>query len=1426
MIRRVVVVGLCVVGAGVVLPAQSPDRFEALVGLARVKRDAGDAVAAREYFERARQVQPFDGALRAELFWVVADAAPADAVPIARQLLAERPQAGEIRDRAIAAAVASGDEAAALAFAEAGAATEADRAWWHRRVAESLVRQGRAAAAVAAWERATTRAGAEPSDRAGLALALEASGQYTRATEAWAAVPAAEVQRHDAWRASRMRAVVHAAPVATAAAEAEEWLRAHPDDVTMREMLVELWRRAGRIDLARTALQPLVERADGRRWWRRDVELAREAGDTAGAIARLERLISAGAGTRADRRTLADALIDTNRFDRAAIVLRELAQASDGCDATLLRAMDRLDGATGTVLLIETLNTPACRDEATWIERAVERTTAEGRHVDALVLIERLPAARRATPDLQRLGGQLRLWTGDLRGAAAMLAPVVEQRADDAAAREALVDAHRGLGASYEAWRVALPLMDAVTTPVSRLLMLAELALEADQPAAVDPLLARVPADAASPHVRRALEGRALAALGRPAEAAAVLASIPASERSAATTLTLVDSVYATRGTAAALDTVVASGFYGWAGTGARPDEASVDAPAKDLLARVAMLETLAGSPSAASARRDLAQLDETAPVFVDVEVALAEGRSLDALAALANLPAAADVRRAADLRVTALAGSGNLRAAADALRVLRAERPDFVPFVLREAELAWRLSPGDDTLAAVLALPARFARNRHADVTAARALAFEGRHDDVIAVLGGPTERAQLTTEGRVLMARSLSTLGRATDALAMLNGLDLRGSSAIFGAELVTEVEGQAAGARAFAALATRVDVSADVYRAWATTTSDLNARRIVLENGVRRFPDHAGILTSLAVVSSALGDRAASREVAARAVERDPLSGEAWYLLIANTAADRTPHELDDVLARFASAAASAPALAVATADRVAALVRSASDPVLVAALSWLRAPIDDAELRLSRDLATARLYAAAERWFEALAAADHAVAAHPEAVSALRLRADVLSWAGRHDEGVAAYDEYLALVPGDVDARRQQARVAGWAGRFRDAERLYAALRAAHPDDRVLAAEADAKRAYFRGRWREAVTRYQHWLSLDSENSEARFELSEALRAAGEVERADATLAALAPEGGHRLATAARDRESWRREPTVTAIADVRSAKGYEGQRLVDVRTTGGRVTSVVGERGRATFAADAASVQVGSAGVTRRGYEIGASGGRRTGHSAIDGRVSVWDVAGPGSAVVQASAGGAWSPADRWTLQIGGDRELLTENIATVDQRLMATGPFAAASFQGPHASLEVRSSWQRLSDGNTRSRVSASASHVLSERLDHVRAIVWADLVDFARPADSYFAPAAFLRVDGGLEYTHRFTQPRFRGDRMDQIAIGYLIGTDSRGAWYQHPSVRLAWEMTSSVALSVRGDLIRSRAYNERALTVSLHLIGGAFSR
>jgi tetratricopeptide (TPR) repeat protein len=1406
---------LALIGAAAApVRAQSSDRFEALVGLARVKRDAGDARAARGYFEQARRLKPFDSSLEAEYFWVLAEVAPAEAVAVGHQLLQQRPAADDVRERTIAAALASGQEATALGLAQAGARREPGRALWHRYVASSLARQGKPAEAVRAWQAAVDAAGAHENDRVGLALALEAAGEYRRALVAWDAVSIEHRRDRADWERSRLRALAHAGPAVDAAVEVDAWVAAHVDDREMREALVDLWSRAGDPARARVALQPLLAGTDRHRWMRRDMELARATGLPAIAIERLEQMATDRAATRVDLLTLIELLIDRKTFTRAGDLIRSVSATTSTCDLDLLPLIDRIPGAQGTSWLIDHLRGRDCRRAPAWTERGIERSTAEGRHAEALALIDTLPTGRRDARPLRRLAGQLQLWTGDAASAARTLAPLVDGDPADLIARDALVDAYRGVGNPYAAWSTALPIVDAPDTPAARLVTLAELALEADRPQAVDALLSRAPAAAAPAPIRLGLQGRALIALGRPADAVRVLSSVPLSELEPPAVLALVDGLHTTRGVDAALGVARSAPLNGTA--------------TRDVVARRGMLELLAGSNDATPASRaDLAALDPTLPAIVDAEVALAQERPFDALAALATLPPGAPSGRVADLRVTALAGSGNLQAALAELQLLRQQRPAFTPFILREAELAWRLDPGRDALAAVLALPGQFPGNWHAATTAARALAFEKRHDDVIAVLGGMGGHEALPIEGRVLMARSLFAAGRAAAALETLVDLQLRGPAEVFRAELIARVEGAEAGERIFRVLAASPDASADLFLAWAALTPDRTRRVAVLEEGARRFAGSASLFESLANARAAAGDRDGSLVAAGQAVAIDAGSGEAWFQLLAGTVAVRPADDLARLIGRFTGIAATRPALAIVTADRTAALVRSASDPLLNAALGWLGMDIADPSLQVSRDLARVRLLAAGQRWFEALQAADDAVVRHPGAAPALRLRADVLSWAGRHDEGIAAYDDYLAVVPADVDARRQQARVAGWAGRFADARRYYDALRARSPGDAAIAAEAEAKTALFEGRWRRAVAAYERWLAVEPGNGEARFELAEALRAAGDVERADATLSSLAPDGGHRLAEAARDREAWRREPSVAMVAGLSSANGYEDQRLLSLRTTGAEMRATFGAEGRTTVTADATSVQAASRDVTRAGYQLGVGGSRRLSRTAaVDALVSLWDVSGPGAAAVQASATAAWSPADRWTLQGGAGRELLLENIATIDRRLAATGGFLGAAFESPSASFGIRSSWQRLSDGNRRARLSVSATRAVSDRWSHVRVIAWADVLDHARATGVYFAPERFLRIDGGLEYTHLFSQPRFRGDRMDQIAVGYLIGTDSRGTLYQHPSVRMGWEMSSSMALSLRADVIRSRSYNEQSLLVSLHLIGGAFSR
>ena len=92
---------------------------------------------------------------------------------------------------------------------------------------------------------------------------------------------------------------------------------------------------------------------------------------------------------------------------------------------------------------------------------------------------------------------------------------------------------------------------------------------------------------------------------------------------------------------------------------------------------------------------------------------------------------------------------------------------------------------------------------------------------------------------------------------------------------------------------------------------------------------------------------------------------------------------------------------------------------------------------------------------------------------------------------------------------------------------------------------------------------------------------------------------------------------------------------------------------------------------------------------------------------------------------------------------------------------------------------------------------------------------------DTYFSPGQFFRLDSGFEYARTLRRPRFRDDRHDQTAIGYLVGTDSRGVLYHHPSARLALEIARGIAIEAKADWIRSSTYRESAFTVSARFFG-----
>ena len=217
MMRRIVVACLLVLAAAAFPAASQDERFGALLGLARVKRDAGDLTAARQYFDAAHRVRPLHGSELAEYFWVLIDVDPRAATGVGQELLSAAPARADVRDALIGAAVSLADETTVVALAAEGRRVDPGTARWPRRLGESYLRAGRASMAAAAYAQAIEAADADPRDRVGLAIALEAAGDVRGAAAAWRHVPDRVTRENPEWVSSRARATAAAMPSRAAA---------------------------------------------------------------------------------------------------------------------------------------------------------------------------------------------------------------------------------------------------------------------------------------------------------------------------------------------------------------------------------------------------------------------------------------------------------------------------------------------------------------------------------------------------------------------------------------------------------------------------------------------------------------------------------------------------------------------------------------------------------------------------------------------------------------------------------------------------------------------------------------------------------------------------------------------------------------------------------------------------------------------------------------------------------------------------------------------------------------------------------------------------------------------------------------------------------------------------------------------------------
>jgi hypothetical protein len=467
------------------------DRFEALIGLARVKRDAGDPAEARRYFEEADRVRELTPSERAEYFWVVAGRDARAALEAAARVLTHLPQDGEIRDRAITEALSLGDESTIVTLASEGARQQPRTARWSRRIAESHLRRGEAAAAAEAYARAGVAPDATDEDRVGLAIALEASRQYGRAAEAWKAIPPAIVSRQLDWQQSRLRSLALGRPSADTAAELEQWLDAHPADADMRRMAAQVWitlREPARAVALLAAGVGSAASTDAD-WLRQAALLARSAELRDQARALADRLASTSGASPADRLVLADILIDTGEYSPASEALHRLP-AAVRCTEPALAIADRVPAEPGLRLLSELLLDSGCSAPVKWLARAIERATAESRFDAALALIARLPVAERTRAENLCLEGQLQLWSGRPADAIPVLEAALRSDAASPAARGALADAYRSVGRYADAWQATQPRVGDSPLTVGRRLAVAEMAIEAERPDAVADLVA------------------------------------------------------------------------------------------------------------------------------------------------------------------------------------------------------------------------------------------------------------------------------------------------------------------------------------------------------------------------------------------------------------------------------------------------------------------------------------------------------------------------------------------------------------------------------------------------------------------------------------------------------------------------------------------------------------------------------------------------------------------------------------------------------------------------------------------------------------------------------------------------------------------------------------------------------------------------
>ena len=1037
--------------------------------------------------------------------------------------------------------------------------------------------------------------------------------------------------------------------------------------------------------------------------------------------------------------------------------------------------------------------------------RAVERLIADGALERALALAQPLASDTGSPISLREQLGVLLHWTGADADAEPVLRRVVAEDSGQLRAATALIEVLRARGDSDGAWSLADRAWRDRSESEFRV-GLAELAFETGRKAEALELARALAHDDLVGARAATVEGAALLALGRPAEARRVLEPlVPASNA----TLPWIDAIAATDGLSAALQAV---------------DRLPVRAHAMwvDVNARRAVWHARLGHREEAG--RWLLEVEAVDPLrglLTRAEMALGAGRPIDAEAHLRTVLATAPQNlRALDGLSTALAEQGRWTEALAALAELRTRRPTETRWTIRDAEWRYRQAPstrGMQTLERVVA--------DHSSSDGASALArayfVAGDFTRAAATLSA---LPSLPEYDKVLLARSLRSLGRPADALDVLSGLGMGAplDALLLRAELESTVHGQAAADHLFRELTTRPDAEAEWFLAWADLQTTSAGVTGVLEDGARRFPGDAGIHERLAVSAWAQGDRDLAARAAQVTLAADPSRTSAWFVAIevAGTAEDRN-NTLPSLLDRFEARFPSDSEARVGVAEMLAGLSRSAEDPAARRAMGWMNDVLARNPDAAPAAVARARLLLAQGLAAQALAVVDTIIAGNPELPAALKLRAELLGTAGRYAESVAAYDTYLAVAPDDFQARRQQARVEGWRGDYEASRQRYAQLREREPQADVVAAEADAKQSYYGGRWNEAASRYDRWLALDPNDVEAQLERAQLYDRLGQPDHAVQSFRAVTTTATpNDVAMAAAERIDRRRRASVDLFADGNSAAAAARQQLLDLVDSGAGVSDDLGLGygvrarlfGGPSFAQGADDRWYGSHAGTEMTAGLAPSL-RATGTIAyrkLEGMEGAWF----------GDLNLAWRVNSRLRTAVGAERALVLENQTTLTSGLHGDGPTASVRWT-PNTDFVVAANagYLSLSDGNQRSTFRATVSERVLRGVNEIRVTGIVDGLGFAESRSTYFTPSSFWRFDAGTEWRGWLAMPRFFGDRERWISAGYFFGVDDRSVRYHTVRAGLSYELTGGLAFVADAQATRSPVYNAGRVSIGLRL-------